>query len=218
MAESLVQFKILRLETEFMKRSALNFAVLLPLGLLQLIISGVAAPAAEAASPTAPRSPLQAKLEQLQQLIIPELPGLGRSETFLPKPDPLAYVHLVIKLSDRRVYLYERDQVKTSFPVAIGRAGWETPTGSYQVFQMLRNPAWEHPFTGEVMPPGADNPLGSRWIGFWTDGTNFIGFHGTPNAESVGTPASHGCVRMYDQDVVKLFERVKVGTPVQVVP
>ena len=83
---------------------------------------------------------------------------------------------------------------------------------------MLRNPAWQHPFTGEVMPPGADNPLGSRWIGFWTDGTNFIGFHGTPNVESVGTPASHGCIRMYDQDVVKLFERVKIGTPVQVVP
>ncbi len=199
-----------------MKRSALNFAVLLPVGLLQLIISGVVASAAEAATPAS--APPDARLEQLQRSVIPELPGLGSSEAFLPKPDPLAFVHLVIKLSDRRVYVYDHDQVKTSFPVAIGRVGWETPTGSYQVLQMLRNPAWQHPFTGEVMPPGADNPLGSRWIGFWTDGTNFIGLHGTPNAESVGTPASHGCVRMYDQDVVKLFERVKVGTPVQVVP
>ena len=199
-----------------MKRSALNFAVLLPVGLLQLVISGGVTSAAEAATPTS--APSHARSEQLQRAVTPELPGLGSSEAFLPKPDPLAFVHLVIKLSDRRVYVYEHDQVKTSFPVAIGRAGWETPTGSYQVLQMLRNPAWQQPFTGEVMPPGVDNPLGSRWIGFWTDGTNFIGLHGTPNAESVGTAASHGCVRMYDQDVVKLFERVKVGTPVQVVP
>jgi len=219
-----------------MKQTALSFAVLLPMGLLQLMISVVATSVAKAASPTSPVSispvsigstskgltsmsaSFQATLDQLQQSAAPRLPALGGIETFLPQPDPLTYVHLVIKLSDRRVYVYERDQVKTSFPVAIGRAGWETPTGNYHVLQMLRNPAWQHPFTGEVMPPGADNPLGSRWIGFWTDGTNFIGFHGTPNAESVGRPASHGCIRMYDQDVVKLFERVKIGTPVQVIP
>jgi L,D-transpeptidase ErfK/SrfK len=204
-----------------MKQIVLSFAALLPIGLLQLMISVVVSPTAATASPTAstPTSgPFQVMLDQVQQSVAPRLPGLGGIESFLPKPDPLAYVHLVIKLSDRRVYVYERDQVKTSFPVAIGRAGWETPTGSYHVLQMFRNPAWQHPFTGEVMPPGADNPLGSRWIGFWTDGTNFIGFHGTPNVESVGRPASHGCIRMYDQDVVKLFEKVKVGTPVEVVP
>lgn len=199
-----------------MKQMALSFAVLLPLGLLQLMAPR--AMAAEAIGAGAPLPPIHPLLNQLQQSAAPSLPPLGGFEAFLPQPQPLAYVHLVIKLSDRRVYVYDRDQLTTSFPVAIGRAGWETPTGSYKVLQMMRNPAWQHPFTGEVIPPGADNPLGTRWIGFWTDGTNYIGFHGTPNTESVGTPASHGCIRMYDRDAVKLFELVEVGTSVQVVP
>jgi lipoprotein-anchoring transpeptidase ErfK/SrfK len=59
--------------------------------------------------------------------------------------------------------------------------------------------------------------LGERWIGFWTDGQDTIGFHGTPNVKSIGTAASHGCVRMYNQDVRVLFDLVKVGTPVQVI-
>jgi lipoprotein-anchoring transpeptidase ErfK/SrfK len=125
---------------------------------------------------------------------------------------------LVISLGDRRVYVYDQDQVKTSFPVAIGRGGWETPTGEFQVMQMIRDPRWEHPFTGVIVPAGGTNPLGSRWIGFWSDGTNTIGFHGTPNESSVGQAVSHGCVRMYNRDVQTLFEMVAVGTPVTVRP
>jgi lipoprotein-anchoring transpeptidase ErfK/SrfK len=146
-----------------------------------------------------------------------ELPGLGGANSYLPSPEAEAKLHLVISLAERRVYVYDRDKVRTSFPVAIGRGGWETPTGKFQVMEKIVDPAWQHPFTGEVAPPGADNPLGSRWIGFWTDGSNFIGFHGTPNPESVGTPASHGCIRMFDKDVIALFEMVQVGTPVEVV-
>jgi L,D-transpeptidase ErfK/SrfK len=155
---------------------------------------------------------------RLAALSTPGLPGLGWPDKFLPSADRLTQVRLVIKLSDRRVYVYSRDQLKTSFPVAIGRAGWETPVGTYQVIDMQHDPIWQHPFTGELVPPGSDNPLGVRWIGFWTDGTNYIGLHGTPNEESVGRPASHGCVRMYNQDVVKLFEMVRLGTPVEVIP
>lgn len=147
-----------------------------------------------------------------------EVPGLGGANSYLPSPNVVAKVHLVIRLSDRRVYVYDHDKITTSFPIAIGRSGWETPTGKFQVIDKITNPAWEHPFTGEIAPPGVDNPLGSRWIGFWTDGANYIGFHGTPNPESVGTPASHGCIRMYDKDVISLFEMVRVGTPVEVVP
>lgn len=149
---------------------------------------------------------------------VPPLPGLGYADRFLPAPDLLANTRLLIKLGERRVYVYQKNQVVTSFPVAIGRDGWETPVGSHQVIQMMHNPVWEHPFTGELVPPGANNPLGARWIGFWTDGTNYIGFHGTPNEDSVGRPASHGCVRMYNRDVIKLFQMVKIGTPVDVVP
>lgn len=155
---------------------------------------------------------------QLRVTYSPSLPGLGNPEQFLPSPDPLSQISLVIKLGERRVYVYQRHQLKMSFPVAIGREGWETPVGKHQVIQMFHDPTWQHPFTGELVPPGRDNPLGVRWIGFWTDGTNYIGFHGTPNEESIGNPASHGCVRMYNQDVIKLFEMVRIGTPVEVVP
>ena len=174
-------------------------------------------PAAMPLNAAAIASPTRS-LQPLEQMPTPPLPPLGAAEAFLPKPDPQALIHLQIRLSERRVYVYSRDKVQASFPVAIGRAGWETPTGNYHVLQKIENPAWQHPFTGEIIPPGTDNPLGTRWIGFWTDGTNFIGFHGTPNAESVGRPASHGCIRMYGQDVTKLFELVRLGTPVDVVP
>jgi L,D-transpeptidase ErfK/SrfK len=152
-----------------------------------------------------------------------ELPPLGNPEQFLPPVktspvNPFQDIRLVLRLRERRVYIYRKDQVQRSFPVAVGKAGWETPTGNFKVMQMIKNPSWEHPWTGEVIPPGLDNPLGSRWIGFWTDGKNVIGFHGTPNPESIGRPASHGCVRMYDRDVQVLFENVKVGTPVIVEP
>jgi L,D-transpeptidase ErfK/SrfK len=148
---------------------------------------------------------------------VPTLPPLGAPEPFLPTPDEQV-IQLVIRLSERRVYVYDREQVITSYPIAIGRSGWETPTGEFEVIQKLSNPTWEHPFTGELVPPGAANPLGSRWIGFWTDGTNYIGFHGTPDADTVGQAASHGCIRMYDQDVQALFEIVQMGTPVVVQP
>lgn len=137
---------------------------------------------------------------------------------FSTYPTPTSNIHLIIRLSDRRVYVYREQQLLTSYPIAVGREGWETPTGEYKVIQKIQEPSWEHPFTGEIVPPGPDNPLGIRWIGFWTDGTNHIGFHGTPNEETVGQAVSHGCIRMLNQDVVLLFNKVTIGTPVIVEP
>ncbi len=138
-----------------------------------------------------------------------------------PAADPVlpeTSARLVIRLSERRVYVYRGDTVETSFPVAIGREGWNTPTGEFRVFSMLENPGWTNPFTNEVLPPGPENPLGERWIAFWTDGTNQIGFHGTPNRDSVGQAASHGCIRLYNEDVRVLYELVSIGTLVTVEP
>jgi lipoprotein-anchoring transpeptidase ErfK/SrfK len=126
--------------------------------------------------------------------------------------------HLVIKLSDRRVYVYQKKKLKVSYPIAIGKAGWETPTGNYKVMHMEPDPVWEHPWTGEVILNGPKNPLGPRWIAFWTDGRNSIGFHGTPAEKSVGRAASHGCIRMFNKDIIALYAQVKVGTPVTVKP
>lgn len=157
------------------------------------------------------------------KFLTPNLPKFATSNPF-PRPnnqlsEPIeANLKVVIKLNQRRVYLYQNQQLKTSYPIAVGREGWETPVGKYQVIEMISQPAWEHPFTGEIIPPGPDNPLGERWIGFWTDGKNYIGFHGTPNTETVGQAASHGCIRMFNQDVLALFEIVNIGTPVIVEP
>ena len=125
---------------------------------------------------------------------------------------------LRLDLSDRRVYVQRGETVETSYPVAVGRSGWETPTGDFEVSSQLSEPGWTNPFTNEIMPPGPDNPLGDRWIGFWTDGTNVIGFHGTPNRDSVGQAASHGCVRMYNEHIRELYDIIALGTPVTVEP
>lgn len=128
-------------------------------------------------------------------------------------------LRLEIRLSHRQVTLYRGEKVVKTYPIAIGRPGWETPTGTFKVMQKIENPTWMHPLKPRVIIPGGDpeNPLGRRWIGFWTDGKNWIGFHGTPTPKSVGTAASHGCIRMYNKDVEELFEQVSLGTEVKVV-
>ncbi|WP_442946627.1 L,D-transpeptidase [Nostoc sp. 'Lobaria pulmonaria (5183) cyanobiont'] len=123
---------------------------------------------------------------------------------------------VVVDLSDRRTYVYAGDEVIASYPIAVGKKGWETPTGSFQVIHMRHYPIWRHPITGKVFQAGTDSPLGDRWIGFWSDGRNEIGFHGTPDIDLVGTAVSHGCLRMRNSDVRLLYEQVSIGTKVLV--
>ncbi len=127
-----------------------------------------------------------------------------------------AKTQVVVDLSDRRTYVYAGDEVIASYPIAIGKKGWETPTGSFQVFHMRHYPIWRHPITGKVFEAGTDSPLGDRWIGFWSDGRNEIGFHGTPEIDLVGTAVSHGCLRMRNSDVRLLYDQVSLGTTVLV--
>ena len=127
-----------------------------------------------------------------------------------------AKTQVVVDLSDRRTYVYAGDEVIASYPIAIGKKGWETPTGSFQVIHMRHYPIWRHPITGKVFEAGTDSPLGDRWIGFWSDGRNEIGFHGTPEIDLVGTAVSHGCLRMRNSDVRLLYEQVSLGTTVLV--
>ncbi|WP_442949111.1 L,D-transpeptidase [Nostoc sp.] len=127
-----------------------------------------------------------------------------------------ATTQVVVDLSDRRTYVYAGDEVIASYPIAVGKKGWETPTGSFQVIHMRHYPIWRHPITGKVFQAGTDSPLGDRWIGFWSDGRNEIGFHGTPDIDLVGTAVSHGCLRMRNSDVRMLYEQVSIGTTVLV--
>ncbi|WP_414859097.1 L,D-transpeptidase [Nostoc sp. KVJ3] len=127
-----------------------------------------------------------------------------------------AKTQVVVDLGDRRTYVYVGDEVIASYPIAVGKKGWETPTGSFQVIHMRHYPIWRHPITGKVFQAGTDSPLGDRWIGFWSDGRNEIGFHGTPDIDLVGTAVSHGCLRMRNSDVRMLYEQVSIGTTVLV--
>jgi len=127
-------------------------------------------------------------------------------------------VRLEVDLSDRQVSLYKAGKRQATYPVGIGQPGWETPTGTFHITMMEHDPLWQHPITRQVIPPGPDNPLGSRWIGFWSTKDYEIGFHGTNHPELVGQAVSHGCLRMHDADVRALFDQVSVGTPVIVHP
>ncbi|MCY7390379.1 MAG: L,D-transpeptidase family protein [Leptolyngbyaceae cyanobacterium CAN_BIN12] len=147
-----------------------------------------------------------------------ELKPLYSPEPFQP-PKQEQPLRLEIKLSRRQVSLYRGSTVVKSYAIAVGRAGWETPRGTFQVKQMFRNPTWIHPLKKGIVIPGGDpeNPLGRYWIGFWSNGKNWIGFHGTDNPKSVGKAVSHGCIRMYNADIEELFKKVSLGTEVKVV-
>jgi len=139
---------------------------------------------------------------------------------------------LVLDRRRRLLLVIDHGQELRRFPVAVGRPGWETPVGQFEVIERVVNPVWKHPATGQLVPAGPQNPLGSRWIGFYRDcrgqrgfngragltvqGCASTGFHGTPNRRSIGQAASHGCVRLYDEQVRQLFELVSMGMPVTV--
>ncbi|MFM9160692.1 MAG: L,D-transpeptidase, partial [Dolichospermum sp.] len=123
---------------------------------------------------------------------------------------------VLVDLSDRRVYVSRYDEVIASYPIAIGKKGWETPTGNFQVIHKEHHPIWRHPITGAIFDGGTNSPLGDRWIGFWSDGRNEIGFHGTPDVDLVGAAVSHGCLRMRNSDVRMLYSQVSLNTPVLV--
>jgi lipoprotein-anchoring transpeptidase ErfK/SrfK len=143
-------------------------------------------------------------------------------------------LQLVLDRRHRQLMLLENGELLRRYPAAVGTAGWETPAGRFQVLEKYANPVWEHPGNGRQVGPGGDNPLGTRWIGFHRDcqprkgwdgerylqvsGCTVAGFHGTPHRWTVGRAVSHGCVRLYEEDVQELFELVRVGTPVTVLP
>jgi lipoprotein-anchoring transpeptidase ErfK/SrfK len=113
-----------------------------------------------------------------------------------------------------RVYRGEK-RIRT-YPIAVGTSTYPTPAGRFHLVMKQRNPTWFPPSSpwaaglGPV-PPGPGNPLGTRWMGTSAPG---IGFHGTPSSGSIGTRASHGCIRMYVGDAEDLYDRIDIGTPI----
>lgn len=129
----------------------------------------------------------------------------------------VSQTRLVVDRSLRRVFVYQNDREIADYPIAIGKKGWETPLGVWRINDKLKHPAWTSFITGRVMAPGRDNPMGTRWIGYHKDKKGETGFHGTRNIASLGKASSHGCNRMREADVQKLFDQVEVGDEVRVV-
>ena len=127
---------------------------------------------------------------------------------------------IVIKRDSRKLLYFNGLKLKRAFRIATGQPSYPTPIGEYEIINKQRNPTWYPPPDSEwargavAIPPGPGNPLGTRWMGI---SAPYVGIHGTPDSGSIGTSASHGCVRMLITQVEWLFERVDVGTPVFIV-
>jgi lipoprotein-anchoring transpeptidase ErfK/SrfK len=115
--------------------------------------------------------------------------------------------------------LYDHLKRVKTYTIAVGQAGYDTPTGLYNLQSKEVNPTWHVPdsdwagsLAGQDIPPGPGNPLVARWMGI-IDGA---GIHGTDDPGSLGSAASHGCIRMGVSDVIDLYDRVEVGDPVYI--
>ena len=125
---------------------------------------------------------------------------------------------LLVHIGENKLYYYEDGKIVHEWPVATGQPEFPTPTGIFAVSEKRYMPTWINPDpTGwgagmpESIPPGPSNPLGMRAINW---GGTLIRFHGTTATYSLGYNASHGCVRMSNEDVIQLYDLVDVGTPI----
>jgi L,D-transpeptidase ErfK/SrfK len=156
------------------------------------------------------------------------VPGRGRKvviPTSWVLPDIPSYSGIVINLSELRLYYFfdrERSHYVTTFPIGIGREGRDTPVGDFTVVQKIVHPAWyvpesireENPDLPAVVPPGPKNPLGSHALRL-SLGTVLI--HGTNKPWGVGRRVSHGCIRLYPEDIPGLFAAIPNGVKVMIV-
>ena len=175
------------------------------------------------------------ELIRVNQGVDPWLPGAGKmlvvpGRHILP-PGPREGI--VVNLPEHRLYYYPKPkrggpiQVIT-YPVSIGKMDWRTPLGVTHVIQKEKNPTWfppesvrkEHAEAGDPLPvkvgPGPDNPLGAYAMRLAAGNGTYL-IHGTNNPIAVGLAVTHGCIRMYPDDVAALFPLIPVGTPVRLI-
>ncbi|HET7856168.1 MAG TPA: L,D-transpeptidase family protein [Gaiellaceae bacterium] len=127
---------------------------------------------------------------------------------------------IVIHRGSNRLELFNYERLRKRFRVATGQSVYPTPLGRFSIVVKWRNPWWYPPNARwaqglKPVPPGPNNPLGTRWMGLSAPG---VGIHGTPNPGSIGYSVSHGCIRMYIPDAELLFTVVDIGTTVFIVP
>lgn len=133
---------------------------------------------------------------------------------------------ILINLPQRVLFLFDDGRLVAWYPVAVGQADWQTPTGSYKVVTRERDPVWDVPVSiqqemrrkGErvrkKVPAGPDNPLGEFWMGL---SLSCCGIHSTNAPQSVYQFQTHGCIRLAPEDAEDLFYRIEVGVPVEII-
>lgn len=126
---------------------------------------------------------------------------------------------ITVSRGDRRLYLFKHLKLARTFTVAVGMAGLETPAGLYSIQDKQTNPVWHVPnspwagkLAGKTIPAGPSNPIKARWMGVAAS----VGIHGTADDGSLGSAASHGCIRMNVKDVIWLYDQVPLGAPVYI--
>lgn len=157
----------------------------------------------------------------------PIIPETGR-EVEIPTawilPDVPSGTGIVINIPEYRLFFFTPGNAGDvlTFPISVGDQDRDTPTGTYKIIEKIVNPAWhvpesirkERPELPRIVPPGPDNPLGSHAMRL---SLRNILIHGTDRPWGIGTRSSHGCLRLYSEDIVRLFEVVPLGTRVTIV-
>jgi lipoprotein-anchoring transpeptidase ErfK/SrfK len=144
----------------------------------------------------------------------PTAPEVTRKEVAAEYPS-----YLTLDRATFTLRLWKHLKLAETYTVAVGQEGLETPEGLYEIQEKEENPTWHVPesawagsLAGQDIPPGPSNPIKARWMGIFEG----AGIHGTEEIESLGTAASHGCVRMSIPDVEELYDQVEVGTPIYI--
>ena len=139
-------------------------------------------------------------------------PEVTKSEVAAQYPS-----YLTLDRGSFTLRLWKNLKLAKTYTVAVGQEGLETPEGLYQIEAMEENPVWNVPesdwagsLAGQTIPPGPSNPIKARWMAIYEG----AGIHGTEETSSLGTAASHGCVRMAIPDVEELYDQVEIGTPI----
>lgn len=188
-------------------------------------------PSGDNLSPTPGHKGVEVQQAEMRDLITEQVESPGRDaevEVVVRQTEPeitkneLAKEYPTFITIDRSSFtlrLFKNLKLRKKYTIAVGASGYDTPSGLYNLQTKEVNPTWHVPesdwagsLAGQDIPPGPGNPLVARWMGIY----NGAGIHGTDDIGSLGSAASHGCIRMAVDDVVELFDKVEVGDPVYI--
>jgi len=188
-------------------------------------------PGTDTLTPTQGETGLELRQNELSRLITRQVKSPGAEDEIEATAEKTAPevttkelaeeypTYITVDQSEFKLRLFVNLKLVKEYGVAVGGGGYSTPTGLHSIQDKQTDPTWNVPtsswagdLAGQSIPPGPSNPLKARWMGIY-DGA---GIHGTDDTGSIGSAASHGCVRMYIDDVIELFDRVEVGTPIYI--